>query len=230
MNLGCAELALSHYPAAQEAIQKASTIAPLDLQLLTALAYGQFMNHDYAGAIATAQKVHERKHDGAAMVHYYAAAAFGAQAKFPQAQQELLTLLREDPKSPAALAAVQIIEDLKKSQNQPATPPPPDAGLKVSITDVPAAAPTGPVQLPERIRKLLQDAKESSQIAEAEADAECLTCGDAESSGEGDRHTTSRRAPFCTPGRQPPDAPVLPCAHRRRRSLYFLQLPITGNQ
>ena len=35
LNLGCAELALSHYPAAEEAIQKASNIAPLDLQLLT---------------------------------------------------------------------------------------------------------------------------------------------------------------------------------------------------
>src|SRR5271165_3065103 len=41
LNLGCAELALKHYPAAEEAIQKASTIAPLDLSVLTALAYGE---------------------------------------------------------------------------------------------------------------------------------------------------------------------------------------------
>ncbi len=174
LNLGCAELALGHFPAAQDAIQKASTIAPLDLQLLTALAYGQLMNHDYPGVVATARQVHERKHDGAAMVHFFAAAAWDAQDKRPLAQKELLTLLREDPKSPAALQAVQIIEDLKKDQNRP--PPAPDAGLKVSITDVPAEAPTGPVQLPERIRKLLQDAKENTQIAEAEAEAECPGC------------------------------------------------------
>jgi Flp pilus assembly protein TadD len=36
LNLGRAELALGHYPAAEESIQKASTIAPLDLRLLTA--------------------------------------------------------------------------------------------------------------------------------------------------------------------------------------------------
>ena len=83
LNLGCAELALKHYPAAQDAIQKASTIAPLDLQLLTALAYGQFMNQDYAGTIATARQIHGRKHGSAAMVHLYAAAAWDAQNKLP---------------------------------------------------------------------------------------------------------------------------------------------------
>lgn len=179
LNLGCAELALQHFPAAQEAIQKASTIAPLDLQLLTALAYGQFMNHDYDGAVATARRVHKDKHDGAAMVHFYAAAAWAAQDKLPEAQKELVTLLREDPKSPAALQAVQIMEDLKRGQDRP--PASPDAGLKVSITDVPAAAPTGPVELPARIRKLLQDAKENTQIAEAEAEAACPGCAAAES-------------------------------------------------
>jgi Ca-activated chloride channel homolog len=186
LNLGCAELALSHFSAAEDAIQKASTIAPLDLQLLTALAYGQFMNHDYAGAVETARRVHERKHDGAAMVHFYAAAAWDAQDKRPEAQQELLTLLREDPRSPAALSAVQIIEDLKKEQNRAPRPVSADAGLKVSITDVPAAAPTGPVELPERIRKLLQDAKENAQITEAEAEAECLNCASTESPAEAD--------------------------------------------
>jgi VWFA-related protein len=180
LNLGCSELALSHFPAAQEAIQKASTIAPLDLELLTALAYGQFMNHDYAGAVATARRVHEHKHNGAAMVHFFAAAAWASQDKPRQAQQELLTLLREDPKSPAALQAVQIIEDLKQDQERPAAIAP-DAGLRISITDVPAAAPSGPVQLPERIRKLLQEAKENSQIAEAEEEAACPTCRATES-------------------------------------------------
>jgi Ca-activated chloride channel family protein len=184
LNLGCAELALNHFPAAQQAIQKASSIAPLDLQLLTALAYGQFMNHDYAGVLATAHQVHQGKHDGAAMVHFFAAAAWQAQDNRAQAQHELLTLLREDPKSPAALQAVQIIEDLKRDENLP--PPSAEAGLKISIIDVPGAAPTGPVALPERIRKLLQDAKENSQIAEAEAVADCPSCAAADSPTEPD--------------------------------------------
>ncbi len=180
LNLGCAELALQHFPAAEEAIKKASDMAPLDLQLLTALTYGQFMNHDYAGAIATARQVHKDKHDGAAMVHFYAAAAWAAQEKLPEAQKELLTLLREDPKSPAALAAVQIMEDMKRDQNRPRAAAAPDGGLKVSITEVAAAAPTGPVELPERIRKLLQDAKESSEIADAEAEGDAPTLPDAD--------------------------------------------------
>ena len=180
LNLGCAELALSHFPAAQQAIQKASSIAPLDLQLLTALAYGQLMNHDYAGVVATVHQVHERKHDGAAVVHFFAAAAWDAQGKLPQMQQELFTLLREDPKSPAALQAVQIIEDLKQDQNHPPASAP---RLKISFTTVPHETVSGPAQLPERIRKLLQDAKENSQIAEAEAESDCPACAPDEGPG-----------------------------------------------
>jgi Ca-activated chloride channel homolog len=177
-NLGCAEFALKHFPAAQEAIQKASAIAPLDLELLTALAYGQIMNRDYAGAIGTARRVHGRKHDGAAVVHFFAAAAWEAQDKIPEAQHELLTLLREDPKSPAALQAVQIMEDFKHDQKRPpASNPGSDRDLKLSFTELPSEpAPSGPVQLPERIRKLLREAKENSQIAEAEAESECPAC------------------------------------------------------
>lgn len=179
LNLGCAELALRHFSAAQDAIQKASSIAPLDLELLTALTYGQLMNHDYAGAVATAHQVHERKHDGAALVHFFAAAAWDAQDKAPQAQQELLTLLREDPKSPAAVQAVQILEDMKEDQKRPVAANP---GLQISFTPAVATeVPSGPVQLPERIRKLLQEAKENSQIAEAEAEAECRDCNTDES-------------------------------------------------
>ncbi len=174
LNLGCAELALRHFSAAQDAIQKASTIAPLDLELLTALTYGQLMNHDYAGAVATAHKVHERRHNDAAIVHFFAAAALDAQDKLPQAQQELLTLLREDPKSPAALQAVQILEDIKADQKRPVAA---DPAVTISFTPaVPSEVRAGPVQLPERIRKLLQEAKENSQIAEAEAEVQCRTC------------------------------------------------------
>jgi len=177
LNLGCAELALKNFPAAQDAIQKASAIAPLDLTLLTALSYGQFMNHDYLGAIATAHQVHGRKHEGAALVHLYAAAAWQAQDRFPQAQQELQTLLREDPKSPAAGQAVQMIQQLKEEEKHPPAQAP---GLKISYTTVAGEAPTGPVELPERVRKLMQESKENAQIAEAEAEPDCPTCAPAE--------------------------------------------------
>ena len=172
LNLGCAELALKHYPAAQEAIQKASAIAPLDLTVLTALAYGQLMNKDYEGAVATARKVHAHKHEGAAMVHLYAAAALEAQNRLPQAKQELLTLLKEDPKSPAAAQAVQMIDEIKQGPK----PAAPATELKVTYSTV-KSEPTGPVALPERIRQLLQEQKEQNQIAEAEAEGTCPDCG-----------------------------------------------------
>jgi VWFA-related protein len=172
-NLGCTELALKHYLAAEESIQKATTIAPLDLELLTALAYGQYMNQNFRGVIATAHQVHERKHEGAAMVHFYAAAAWEAQGNFAEAQRELDTLLKEDPKSPAAEQAHQLMLQLKEEAQRPAAA---TSELKVSFTDVPSEAPSGPVQLPENVRKLMQESKENSQIAEAEAEAECPTC------------------------------------------------------
>jgi len=62
LNLGCAQLALADYSAAEESFRKASSIAPLDLQLLLALAYGEFMNHDYPAVLATRDLVHQRKH------------------------------------------------------------------------------------------------------------------------------------------------------------------------
>lgn len=178
LNLGCAELALKHFPAAQESIQKASAIAPLDLQLLTALAYGEFMNHDYGATIATAHQVHDRKHEGAAMVHFYAAAAWQAQDNLPQAQHELETLLREDPKSSATEPARQMMEQFKEEQKRPPAPAP---RLKVSFTEVPGDAPSGPAQVPEHVRKLMQASKENAQVAEAEAESECPTCGTTES-------------------------------------------------
>ncbi|HXM68334.1 MAG TPA: VWA domain-containing protein [Candidatus Acidoferrum sp.] len=172
-NLGCAELALKHYPAAEEAIQKASTIAPLDLTLLTALAYGQYMNQNFWGVVKTAQQVHKRKHDGAAMIHFFAAAAWEAQQNYSEAQGELDTLLNEDPRSPAAGQAHQMMQEIKEEASRPAAAAP---ELKVSFSEVPSEVPSGPAHLPERIRKLMQESRESAQIAEAEAEA-CPNCG-----------------------------------------------------
>jgi Ca-activated chloride channel family protein len=173
LNLGCAELALKHYAAAKESIQKASDIAPLDLTVLTALAYGQYMNQDFASVIKTTQQVHERKHDGAAMVHLYAAAAWEAQQNYSEAQSELNTLLAENPKSPAADQANRMMEQLKQEAMRPAAKAP---QLKISYSQVPAESHSGPVQLPENVRKLMQAAKENKQIAEAEAEAACPAC------------------------------------------------------
>ena len=177
-NLGCAQLALKQYSAAEESIQKASTIAPLDLNLLTALAYGQYMNQDFPAVIKTAHQVHDRKHDGAAMVHFFAAAAWEAQQNYSEAQRELDTLLKEDPKSPAVAQARLMMLQLKDEASRPIGP---TSELKITFSDVPAEAPTGPVLLPEHVRKLMQESKENTQLAEAETADTCPACSSSDS-------------------------------------------------
>ncbi|HXW93471.1 MAG TPA: VWA domain-containing protein [Terriglobales bacterium] len=120
-NLCSAELALKDYPAAEQAIKKASSISPLDMEFLTTLTYTQVLSHDYHDAIATAHQVHEGKHDGAAMVHYFAAAAWREQKNLLEMQRELETFLTEDPKNPNAEKARKLIAEIKEIQSRPKT-------------------------------------------------------------------------------------------------------------
>jgi Ca-activated chloride channel family protein len=177
LNLGCAELALKQYPAAEESLRKASSIAPLDVQLQLALAYGEFLNHDYSALLATARGVHERKHEGAAVVHFFAAGAWEAQGNLREAQHEMETLLQEDPKSTSADRFRQILEQIKAEQVRQAearlNPP-----QKVTIASSGPAQPT-PDEVARHEQQILQDQKEEKQIAEAEAapDPTCENCG-----------------------------------------------------
>jgi len=166
MNLGCAQLALKNYSAAEESVKKASAIAPMDMQVLTALGYAQLMNHDYSGVIDTMHQVHTKKHKDAAIIHYYAASAYDNLSDLSQAQRELEIFLREDPKSPAADAARDILLHL----HDPIVEVKQAAVAAPVFTEAPSAktAPA-PGQLPEQMRKILQESKEKQQIAEAEA-------------------------------------------------------------
>lgn len=177
LNLGCAQLALKDYHSAEESAQKASDMAPLDLQLATALTYAQFMNQDYSAVLETAQHVHAGKHKGAAMVHFFAAAAWDSQNDPQKAQSELQTLLREDPKSPAAQQAQNILAQIKVDQirnearkKQPAV---------LSMVSTPEVKPveTGPTPqaATERLQMALQDSREEKQIAEADVDPEAVS-------------------------------------------------------
>src|ERR1700733_1158517 len=177
LNLGCAELALKQYPEAEESLRKASSIAPLDLQLHTALAYGQYLNHDYPAVVETARQVHGRKHKGAAVVHYFAAAAWQAQDNLPEAQHQMEVLLQEDPKSPSAVEFRQILEDIKAQQvNRAQAKLHPVQPVTFSFTS--PAEPSSEEAL-RQAQQVLQDVKEKNQIAEAEAaaDSDCAGCG-----------------------------------------------------
>lgn len=120
-NLGCSEMALRNYGAAEEEMQKAANLAPLDLYMRSALALGEYLNHDFTAAIETAHTVHRSKHQGAAVVHLFAAAAWQAEDKFEQAQQELKTLMEEDPKSPVMSQVQNMMARLKNEIRLSAT-------------------------------------------------------------------------------------------------------------
>lgn len=121
LNQGCAELALKEYPAAEGSLRKASSLAPLDARLQLALVYAEFQNHDYAAVIEAARHEAARpadagKHNGAAMIHFFAAGAWEAQGNLGEAQREIEILLKEDPNSPSAGQFRHVLQQLKEEQ------------------------------------------------------------------------------------------------------------------
>lgn len=170
-NLGRAELALNHYSAAEEALRKASSISPLDIPLLTALTHAEFMNHDFAGAVATAQQVHSRKHEGAAIVHYFAAASWQRQKNLQETRQELQTLLAEDPNSPVAETARHLVEQITQQENSPAAP------VEISSYAVPGEARSVPGEIPEQFQRKMRQLQQEKQVADAEIESAWESCG-----------------------------------------------------
>jgi VWFA-related protein len=177
LNLGCAQLALTKNAEAEETFRKASALAPLDTQLQLALAYGEFANKDYPAVISTAQQLHARKHEGAALVHFFAAASQEAQNNLSDAQNEIKLLLREDPKSPSAEEFRKILDALQQESTR-------RAQLKfdpVQKITYSIGIPTG--MSAETANRVAEQAAENlsarAQIEEAEqvSDAACVDCG-----------------------------------------------------
>jgi len=175
LNLGCAQLELQQYPEAVESLKKASSIAPLDLQLQTALTYAEFKNRDYPAVIATARHVHEHKHQHAAVVHLFAAGAWEAQHNLNEAQDEMETLLSEDPKSPLSGQFRQILDQIKAEQvslaqvkRHPADPSP-------SVSS--ALPPPSAEAVSPQIRQASQGMTEHNQIAAAKTETGAPSMG-----------------------------------------------------
>jgi Ca-activated chloride channel homolog len=183
LNLGCAQMQLQRYSEAEESLKKAASLAPLDLVLLKALTYAQFKNRNYSAVIATTRQVHRQKHADAALVHLFAAAAWGAQDHLGEAQDELETLLSEDPKSPLSAQFRKILDQVKKDQvsraqmkRAPADPVRSASSALLSRNAEGAA---------RQILQTSEEMTEHKQIAGANPDAgtTCLGCRDGGSGG-----------------------------------------------
>jgi VWFA-related protein len=148
-------------------MENASSIAPLDQHLLLALAYAQYLNHDYPETIKTAKRAHTLSHPETAIVHYYAAASWQALNDLHQARDELLTFLAEDPKSSFAAAAQRAVDQIRAADERPA----PSVATSVSTRESVAAESSAQGQA------ALQDLRERQQIAEAESEGStCSLC------------------------------------------------------
>jgi Ca-activated chloride channel family protein len=145
-NLCSAELAIGDYSAAQQSIERASSLAPLNLEFLTTLTFAELLNRQYQQVVSTAHLVHERRHESAAIVHYLAALASYDQGNPNETRRELETFLAEDQKNPVAEKARQLLAHVEEAK--------------------PSRSMTSPVQMSEPTPAELAEQK---QVVEAEA-------------------------------------------------------------
>jgi Ca-activated chloride channel homolog len=119
-NLCSAELAIGNYSAAQQAIERASSLAPLNLEFLTTLTFAELLNRQYQQVVSTAHRVHESKHENAAIIHYLAALAWHDQGdpNPSEMRRELEAFLTEDPNSPVAEKARQLLADIEGTKTR----------------------------------------------------------------------------------------------------------------
>jgi len=139
VNLGCAQMQLNRFAEAEESLKRAAALAPTDVMIGMGLTYAQFKNHNYSAAIATTHQVHRQKHEGAALVHLLAASAWEAQDRLAEANDELETLLSENPKSPLAGQLRKMVEQLKTQQASRAQMKRAAVNAALSETGTPAA-------------------------------------------------------------------------------------------
>ena len=179
LNLGCSYLALKDFKGAEDAFKKASSLAPLDMQVQLGLAYAAYANKDYPAVIATAQDVHAHEHKGASVIHFFAAGAYEGQSNYEEAQSQMRLLLKEDPKSAQSDDFRKILSGLNEAERH--------RGLlkfnPLEKVNYSIGVPTGPsAEVAGRMAQVaFQDMEERDQIAETddEPDPVCHDCGTA---------------------------------------------------
>jgi Ca-activated chloride channel homolog len=105
LHLGRLALSQNDFTSAESALEKAATLRPMDVNILSVLTYAQNGTGQYRGALETAQRVHALDHKGLANVHYVAASAAMSLKDFPTMERELKFFLSEDPTNASAPVA-----------------------------------------------------------------------------------------------------------------------------
>ncbi len=105
LHLGRLALSQNDFTSAESALEKAATLRPTDVSILSVLTYAQNGTGQYRGALETAERVHALDHKGLANVHYVAASAAMSLKDFPTMERELKFFLSEDPTNASAPVA-----------------------------------------------------------------------------------------------------------------------------
>jgi VWFA-related protein len=166
LNLGLLSLSNQDYSTAQSQLEKAASIAPTNVKILSTLAYAQNGAHHYEQAIASAQRVHVLDHKGMANVHYVAAASAMAVSEMGVMQRELGFFLTEDPTNAFAPIARQNLDALTRN----AATVPAGAGVQQMAS---SSTPQGFHSFPnsERLKAQL------SALGEDPTGGPCADCG-----------------------------------------------------
>ncbi|HZC23675.1 MAG TPA: tetratricopeptide repeat protein, partial [Candidatus Binatia bacterium] len=110
LNLGMMALNQNDFASADANLEKAAFLSQRDPRILISLAFAENGDHKYAETLRTAARVHALNHRGLGNVHYIAASAAMSLHDFATAQQELRTLLKEEPANPLGPIAQKQLE------------------------------------------------------------------------------------------------------------------------
>ncbi|MFZ0562155.1 MAG: VWA domain-containing protein [Terriglobales bacterium] len=135
-HLGQLALSQNDFGTARSALEKAVSVQPQDVQILSGLAYAQNGTHEYRQALDTARQVHALGHKGFANVHYVAASAAMALNDYDAMERELRFFLSEDPTNAFAPVARQNLAALTHNKSVLAA----DAAAP-QLTTTPTASP-----------------------------------------------------------------------------------------
>ena len=134
LNLGMLALSGNDFAAAELNLEKAAALGPKDVKILSALAFSQNGNHEYAQTLETARQVHALDHRSMANVHYIAAAAAMSLKDNDTIAHELTLFLAEDPTNPLAPVARKNLDILARQKNATAPAPGAAGGLQTAVS------------------------------------------------------------------------------------------------
>jgi Ca-activated chloride channel homolog len=135
LNLGLLAITGNDFSTAEANLLKAANLTPEDPRTLTALAFAENGNHQYAKSMQTANRVHALEHHGFANVHYIGAAAAMSLRDFNASRSQLQTFLAEDPGNPLSPVARQQLDAFAAGRGTTE-----EAGGASSIEQLPATA------------------------------------------------------------------------------------------